>query len=305
MNSWNLLEPNHPLACCDAEQLNYPFYFSEKVDGIRGVFLGGKVRSKTMKLLPNVRLQEYFSPLLTWLECNNFVLDGEIIGNTFQETVSVCMSKDKEIPDHFKVLGMAILTRNQWDRETPWIFEKHNRQHLTPPTHCKFEMIHQIKINTKQIFDLFHDIAKEKSWEGYVIRYPNSMYKHGRAGKYDGFYKFKFMKEYSGKIIGVNPLEINSSSALRTKDVFNRLETIHTKDDKVKVPTMGSLLVKLTDGVTCKIGTWRGLTEEERISLWQKREELIGTPIDFLGQAVGIKDKPRIPHEVRIRWEEK
>ena len=73
----------------------WPRLVSRKLDGIRATVQGGRLRSRTLKDIPNVQVQEMFKGLPDGL-------DGELIygpanaPDVFNKTTSIVMSRDKD-----------------------------------------------------------------------------------------------------------------------------------------------------------------------------------------------------------------
>ena len=71
-------------------------------------------------------------------------------------------------------------------------------------------------------------------------------------------------------------------------------ERSNHKDNKVVENLLGTLIVKdIKTGIEFNVGS--GFTEEQRIQLWDIKEDLIGSVIKYKYFAIGVKDKPRFP----------
>jgi DNA ligase-1 len=104
---------------------------------------------------------------------------------------------------------------------------------------------------------LIKDFVEPEKWEGLILR-KNSSYKPGRS---TDLIKFKLFKDAEYIVIDVDITE----KPMLVNGVM--------KDTKC----VGSLVIKLENGNTCKVGT--GLSDEQRLDWYNNPNEIIGKQI--------------------------
>lgn len=89
----------------------------------------------------------------------------------------------------------------------------------------------------------------------------------------------------------------NANEAKR--DATGKLKRSSAKGGKSGKGTLGKFLAHDVNGrfpgVTLKIGTGEGLTDELRALVWAHRRSYIGRLVKYRYQEIGTKDAPRIP----------
>ena len=155
------------------------YIIQPKYDGIRAMTSGGKLYSRTGKLIPNKYLQEKFS-------CLEDGWDGELYthGVDFNTIQSQVMSEDGEPSDIEYVVFDSLLY-------TELNYQIYGSINTAPPT---LEYLNQ----TLQI-------ALDEGYEGIMFRNLDCEYKHGRSSKTKlELVKIKAFKDTEGICLGIN-----------------------------------------------------------------------------------------------------
>ena len=156
----------------DLSSVKYPVYASYKLDGIRAIIHQGVAYSRSLKPIPNKRIQEWAMQNKESLEG----LDGEfIVGepNTeevFRETTSFVMSHDKV--GEFSFYVFDILPEYP---EQPYNARKGTLEGLSLPENTK--VLQQTLIASKDDLEAFRSNAVEQGYEGAMIKAPEGKYK--------------------------------------------------------------------------------------------------------------------------------
>ncbi|MGH7745791.1 MAG: ATP-dependent DNA ligase [Candidatus Dormibacteria bacterium] len=269
------------------EQVNFPVYASSKLDGIRGIALGGVLWSRSGKPIPNKYVQ-------TWAKANANLLeglDGELIvgkpwaKDVYRATNSAVMSHDGEPSFEFYVFDHVL---NNNATYTTRIKELGARK--MPP---KVVVLNNRYISSQEELDEFENACLDQGYEGLILRDPNGPYKNGRSTTKQGWMlKLKRFSDDEATIIGSEELMSNQNTA--NKDAFGRTERSSHLANMVPAGLLGALVV-----VDCKtkvefnIGT--GFDAETRERLWKQRDALVGKLVRYRHFRVGVKDKPRFP----------
>lgn len=293
----------------DLDSLTYPMFASAKLDGVRCIIKEGEIVSRTLKPIRNKNVKAMLQMLADQNKNDGWVFDGELYSHmvSFQEIVGCVMSHDKPLPPGLFYAVIDMMRLDEWNEETSSSFSVHYKDmhiiaHAGTAPHIrriKQTLVHDAD-EARHAFDVFLGY----SYEGLMLRCPTRGYKHGRTTlKENWLFKFKNWLDYDGEIIEVIEKKAMKEGIERKKDAMGHLEHSHKKDDYEQVGTMGALRVRLDAGREVKIGTWKGLTDETRQSLWDDRENIVGRWVRFKGQAAGIKDLPRIPCNLEFRDE--
>ena len=269
----------------DLDKLIYPVYVSPKYDGIRTIIKDNCLFSRNGKPIPNKHTQSLFK------DYNGF--DGELIvgdvtdTNVFQITTSGVMSVEGTpdvylyIFDKWDAEG-GIVSRYE-DLKKCYDYENSYNTILVPQT---------LVNNEKELLDA-ETFILSLGYEGIIIRNPDAKYKYGRSTlKESALLKLKRFSDSEAEILGVEPLLRNHNEKII--NILGYSERSNHKDNKVVDNLLGTLIVKDSKtGIEFNVGS--GFTEEQRIQLWNIKEDLIGSVIKYKYFAIGIKDKPRFP----------
>lgn len=280
----------------DMEKLEYPLLASPKLDGIRCLIRDDQPVSRSLKPIPNHYIQDelaFYPPF-----------DGELLVG------------DPLDPAAFNKSTSGIMSHGGNPDFTFWVFdwiepetvhlpfedrlkaakdmlrahgEKYYRAEIVP--HTKVE-------NAEELAELeAHYVAL--GYEGVMVRTPWGSYKYGRSTERQGLLgKVKRFADTEGTIVGFEELMHNENEAEINELGYQ--ERSHAQAGQVPGNTLGSLEVSHPDWEeTFGIGT--GFTADERLTLWQNRDNLIGQKVKFKHQPSGAKDKPRFPVYLGLR----
>jgi DNA ligase-1 len=277
-----MMKPMLAALCEDITKLRYPVIASPKLDGIRALVLSGQLVSRTLKPIPNKHVQKLFAGLPEGT-------DGELImgaanDDPYRRTVSAVMSEDGEpdvtyfVFDNFLVKGGFV----DRFRKVQFLDEQKNVE----------VVLHQPVDNVDELSD-FESKCIEMGFEGAMIRDPNGPYKFGRSTAKEGYLlKLKRYRDSDAKIIGTYELMHNGNEA--TTNALGRTERSSHQENKTGLNALGGFELRdIHTGVEFRCGT--GLTQNDRETLWDTREELIGKIIKYKFFPTGSKDKPRHP----------
>lgn len=290
----------------DVKNIQFPVYASPKLDGVRGLIDEGselaRVRSRALKLIPNVKVQDLLSLVPAGF-------DGELIAgdptakDAYRKTVSMVMSDDKPVDGlafHvFDIQADGPYTKRLVQLQS--YFYDHFGAHLTfvPQT---------LVYNIADLLALEEEYLT-LGYEGLILRTPNSPYKHGRSTLKDGYLlKMKRFADGEATILGVTELMHNDNDA-KTNELGHTSRS-HQKAGMRPSGTMGTLVVKdNVTGINFEIGTGFdaierkrfmpevltiiGETEGDKKPIYQTSLE--GAMVKYRHFLVGAKDKPRHP----------
>lgn len=267
-----------------------PKLASPKIDGIRAIVKNGIFRSKSMKPLPNERLQRLCSPALEGF-------DGELyIGNpwapdVFNRTVSCLMSKNKAITGiHYKVF-------DYWNQPTMQFIDRYYKL-LTQPPSTFHSFTHQQPINSLADIEQWIQVWTQSGYEGLVLKDPKGLYKYGRStDKEQLAVKYKEHTYSEAIIVGFIEGTTNNNEAV----IDNRGLTTRSRRSSNIIPTntLGSLIVRdLKSGIVFNISS--GLTDKEKSSFWENKAQIYHKRITYKSMGCGVKCKPRQPVFLRL-----
>lgn len=272
----------------------FPYYLSEKLDGIRCIVFGGVAYSRSLKLIPNLSIQAYVQLHADVL--NGF--DGELIVG------------DKNAPDVFNQSTSGVMRIEGEPDFTFWVFDRYDpsgcaytsRTGKIPselPDRVKF--LPQFYVTKQDEVDQWEANFLKQGAEGVMLRDPHSLYKCGRSGtKNPELQKVKRFVDNEFEIIGWEPKYTNTNEA-KTNEL-GRTARSTAKDGMVALDTMGSLILCTSKGDTFSCGS--GMTEAIREDLWERRETLMGqlAKVKYFDIGTGYS-VPRFPIFLGLRDE--
>lgn len=277
------------------ELLNYPFYASTKIDGVRCLIKDGVALSSTLKPFPNTALQLKVADQAEGLEG----FDGELsLGEPNRQNLCRITSGASQRRDH-PADDFRLHVFDLHDREEGWHtrFTQAERQlKAFKPSLAKLHP-HAL-ITSPQQLEAFEAAALAEGYEGVMLRWPDSPYKHGRATeKQQWLLKLKRFSDAEAVVIGVEELLHNDNVA--TKDNLGRTKRSAHKENKRAGGVLGALICRTPQGIEFRIGT--GFTATEKMILWAQREAVIGRTVKYRFFAHGVKEAPRHPVFVMFR----
>jgi len=285
-----------PMRACkidDYNKLKFPLAVTPKLDGIRSAFTDNLVKSKTLKLIPNMHVRNTLEPLLKGLdldgELRTFNADGS--ARTFNEVQSDIMSRDGEPNFQYWVFDYMI------DLKMPYIKRCEELGRLALPPQCR-KVLPVIVHNLAEL-EALREVWLKQGLEGAMLRTLNSPYKCGKSTfKEQYLLKDKPVEDSECVVIGFEEQLENTNEKVEGEDGHSKRSS--HKDGMVPAGTLGKFLVQEIgdtpwNGKTFAIGTGDGLDHVFRQKIWDNQEEYLGKIITYKYQKIGTKDLPRQP----------
>ena len=298
------------------EGIRFPLYASYKLDGYRCIVYQGVAWTRAGKLHQCAAVQKMAEQVWKilvekgWSE--NWALDGELMipGQDFNKAGGLLRRFDYVGPFEYVVydvagtgvnfrtrLEIALWQGREWLKDSGWS--------------VKF-LRHWWIEDVDTLLKLEAD-ALASGYEGLCTRAPYGMYKSGRGTMTDQcLLKMKRWHTAEAKVLGVSPRMENLEEG--TTNAWGLTERGKKKDFLQETNVLGSLdVVGLNGkwkGSRFSIGTFLGLTDEDKKDYWREREDLIGQVVTykFLPIGDGENTRPRHPVFLGFRpdwdWEE-
>jgi len=293
----------------DLTKIKYPILASTKLDGIRCIFMDGKMLSRSLKPIPNKQLQAKFKTLADYSKEYNIILDGELYGEgmTFQEITHFVMTQDLDDPKNIKKVGHPETVPDKlkfycFDCVDKLDFNMEFINRLQEVEEMSYyddivEVVEQEAVHSKEaVLKYFEDVL-ERGYEGLILKSYECPYKRGRCTFREGFmFKVKPYQTFDAPIIGIEERYMNTSESYINE--LGKQQKHNLKEAMKPTGIAGSLIVDY-NGETQKIA----LTGDEhfRREIWVNRNNYIGKWIEYKGMLVGSKDRVRHPTFVRFR----
>jgi DNA ligase-1 len=272
----------------DLRLVRFPMNASAKLDGVRCLAINGQPMSRSMKIIPNRSIQQWFAANAKLLEG----MDGELIVGSPTH------------PDVYRTTTSGVMTEAFAPDFTYFVFDKfdvpgpyHQRVARLPqenlPARLRY-LEHEVIHSLDELAD-FETRMLDLGYEGAMLRGPKSPYKHGRSTANEGFLlKVKRFEDAEAEVIGFDEEMANNNTA-RTSETGRTVRSSH-QANKVGKGTLGAWVVKGVTAfpdVTFRIGT--GMDDAMRASAWNHRDTLLGKIIKYTYFNIGVKDSPRHP----------
>ena len=271
-------------SAANLETLKFPVWASPKLDGIRGTVENGVAVSRNRKEFPNVELQEVFGSALVNSIDGEFIAGNPTDPGVFQTTMSVVMSESNSIKN------LKFHAFDYIDDTEPFETRLTRLKRLLKG-HPRFVVVEQRLVNDIIELMAFEQEMVDLGYEGIMLRYPGTFYKHGRSTEKEGILlKVKRFEHNEAKVIGTTEMMHNANVAVKSKNGV--MERSSKKSGMVGKGIMGALKVIGINGdfkdVEFEIGT--GFTMDQRKEEWKN-----GEIVRYKHQPSGAKDKPRFP----------
>lgn len=272
----------------DVDSLPYPLYASPKIDGFRALVVGGKLYSRTLKLIPNTFTQQCFAGLPEGLDGELAV--GDICDpNLMQHCMSGLMSYE----------GTPIVSFNIFDTFSNPSYPYWRRLELIQAWQKRcgitgLEIVEQTLVHTPEVLREYEAHQLRRGFEGVILRTPTSKYKFGRSTLREAYLlKLKRYTDGEAIVVGFEELEHNLND--QDRDERGYAKRSHHQSGKVPGGVLGALLCRdLETGQDVRLGT--GFTAAERATIWASRSSYLGLCVTYKHFAVtGVKDGRRQP----------
>ena len=275
-----------------------PTLATPKIDGIRALVVGGRLVSRTLKLIPNTFVRETLESLLPE------GADGELrYGDTFQSSTSATMTADfkpsRKQPNVFTYFWFDYVKDSPTDtyqsrmQDIQNFMTEHSERikEVTKSTGIRIVPLYPIVITTVAELHDYETKVLDEGYEGVMLRKPNGPYKYGRSTLREGILlKLKRFSDAEAVVIGVEELMHNHNEAF--EDALGHAKRSSHKKNKVAAGVLGALICH-DHGVRFKVGS--GFTGEQREQMWQHTASLIGKTCKYKFLQMGVKKAPRHP----------
>jgi DNA ligase-1 len=285
----NGFRPNLAATLTKPELIKFPVWVSPKIDGIRSVVFGGVAYSRSLKPIPNKKVQAFFDRHADVLDG----LDGELVvgdktdANCMQNSMAV-MRKDGEPSFCFYVFDVYDPRAEYEERLT--IIETAMQHFMTDDP--RINLVSQHLANNADDLATLEAQFLERGYEGLMIRDPQGHYKCGRSTEREGgLVKVKRFTDAEAEVIGFEE-EMKNENTSKTNALGNT-ERSSVASGLVGKGMLGALRCRSAEGIEFNIGT--GFTADLRRTLWNDRESLTGQFAKFKSFDHGVKDAPRHP----------
>jgi DNA ligase-1 len=276
------------------EPLDFPVLASPKIDGIRCLIVEGMAMTRSMKLVPNLHIQNVLGSKIF----NG--LDGElVVGNAFgadvmTRTSSGVMKIEGEPDFTFCVFddfsrGDSFFHRLEGANTRVAAVVNSMEMHGYPIKTVPHEWIHR-----QEDLEEFEAKCLAAGYEGIMIRDPAAKYKYGRSTAKDGaLLKVKRFVDSEAVITGYEEEMHNGNEA--TVNELGRTERSTAQAGLTGKGRLGVLLGKdLKTGATVRCGS--GFTAKERQEMWDLRHLLPGMLFTYkFFPTAGFDESPRHP----------
>jgi DNA ligase-1 len=276
--------------CECPEGLRFPILATPKLDGIRCLKIDGQAVTRSFKLISNRYARE-------WIEANlPDGVDGELMlrGGTFSQTTSAIGSRDGEPDFVFHVFDYV----NE-DTQVPYACRVRELERL--PQWERVAKVMPVEIRNADELAAYEEKCLAEGYEGVMVRDPAGPYKCGRSTEGEGWLlKIKRFADAEAEVL--EPYEGMSNQNEAERDAFGRTKRSLAKAGMVGRGELGGFIVRALDtGVEFRLGYNHVLGGIDRVSLWLKKDTLVGRMVKFRHQPSGAKEAPRFPKFMGFR----
>lgn len=285
----------------DLDALPYPLFGSPKLDGIRCLVKDGVPLSRKLLPIPNRFVQAWARENAEALEG----FDGELVvgpwhaPDLLRRTMSAVSSHDGEPNFELVVFDLWNRPENSFDcRRVEYYSRILERQEGDEPPRCAG--MKQTLLATPGAVREYEARAISEGYEGVILRRPDALYKYGRSTLKEGaLLKLKQFEDIEVTVFQIVEAVRNDNEA--TTDELGHTKRSHSKEGRTEGKGyVGAMWVRMEDGREFKVGTFRGLTIEDKTEIFENQEKYLGRTAKVKVMVYGEKDVPR--HGVFLDW---
>ena len=273
--------------CEDVTKLKFPVMVSIKLDGVRCLKIDGVLMSRTLKPIPNHKVQELFRYVPEGSD-GELIIGDPTAKDAYRRTVSAVMGDGNDIA------GLNYFIFDDFTYDHPFV-NRYNHL-LTVVRRGQAKVLPHKICNTVEELNEYEEALVAEGHEGVMVRSLDGPYKQGRSTAKEGYLlKIKRFEDAEAEIIGYEERMHNGNEAVT--NALGRTERSSHQENLTGRGDLGALIVRGINGtykgVEFKIGT--GFNDEERIHIWQHTPLLLGRVVKYKFFPLGSKDKPRFP----------
>jgi len=279
------------------EDLDYTnIYESRKRDGVRVEISNKQLLNRSLKVLRNVKIQEFFKEVYEDLP-NDVILDAEVYSNTLpcREIAGICNSDEHDVPADLKLYIFGMFHETMEFDERLFRLKEIESKYLKGD---RYKIINQNKVHSAQEAMELYDKYISEGFEGAVLMVGNKTYKEGRVTikQHIGF-KIKPHKETDLPIIGVTErfLNLNESQTNELGRSYKR----NTVDAKEGTGIAATFICEMPNGETTRVSI--NGNESYRRDIWKNKNDYIGKYAVVKSMAYGEKTRLRHPRLLSIK----
>lgn len=287
------------LASVYADTVTQPAFsfVSEKLDGVRCIFIDGVAYSRRLIPFPNIFLQKAAQdyPLLDRMDCEIIVgnkYDKDVLQKSVGFSMGFCTSK--EVDYNFTIYVFDIVNGDKFSQRVERLKELFsNKQHGLP---LFAEYVEHLIVSPAELAETSTECYAEdivnNGGEGVMINDGDALYHYGRnTTKYSPpLQKLKKFKDLDATVIGFEQLFSNRNQPRSDNLGYTLRSTMKSGMEPMNM--LGSIRVEAY-GSEFSVGS--GWTNEERKKLWNDRENLVGRVAKVKYFTLGKNGTPRFP----------
>jgi len=256
---------------------------SRKMDGERCdvIKLNREIKAYSKKGKEILTLNNLIKEVdILYKDYDNFVLDSEVciidengIEN-FKAINKQIRRKDHTIKNP-KLKIIDYLTYNEFIKGVSnKTFEEYYPEMLKLPQNNKVEVLEQIPVTSPEQLEQMNEEAKEKGWEGWILRNAEAKYK---AKRHRDILKLKQFYDAEFTIIDTFEGEKNFTGMLGGIIVEGKLNSEGDLEPAFKKFFGNDFKPGMNIKIKCEVGS--GFKEDERIEYWKNKNKLIGKTV--------------------------
>ena len=277
--------------CEDVSKLKFPVLASIKLDGVRCIKIGRRLFSRTLKEIPNERVQQLFANVPDGSD-GELILGDPTASDAYRRTVSAVMG------DGNPTEGLQYFIFDNFLYEHAFVNRLNHLMttNLGDLVHRSAQVLPHKLCRTAEELNTFEEEMVAAGHEGVMVRSLGGPYKQGRSTAKEGYLlKIKRFEDAEAEIVGFEERMHNGNEEF-TNELGRTARSSH-QENLVGRGDLGALVVQGINGtykgVKFNIGT--GFNDVERADLWKCRAALLGRIIKYKYFPLGSKDRPRFP----------
>lgn len=285
---------HRPMLACPLEldRLRFPAWGSPKLDGIRATHQLATLRSRTLNVLPNRRMQREYGNVVFADFDGEMIYDDPTHPNAYQRTYSVVMSPTPDLPVDYYLFDLLNQGSASFEQRYDVLQRRAELAQTVMPG--RVHLVEQRVLRNVDDVLAYDSECLDLGYEGLILRDPTKPYIHSRGSMVgQHLMKLKHWEDSEAVIIGFEELQRNLNPAELDERGLTKRST--RKENKVPGGMLGKFIVRDLK-TNLEFGLSGRISRQQRVEWWAIREQLIGRIVTYKHFAItGVRIKPRQP----------
>lgn len=279
----------------DYSKARFPLAGFRKVDGVRASHFVSYFHGRSMDPFKNTALNAKFSSGDYAGGDGELTIDGRLTGSDLCSLTTGLVNRATLKKGETELPSNAVWNLFDWVSPDTIALPYGRRHEIAKERAQGLASVHVLD------YVIIEDATQADDWfgqcldddcEGAIYRELNALHKSGRASKKDNdFWRAKPTSDKDAVVIYVYEAEENLNEA-KTNSLGRTERSSHQENKVGKGMAGGFVSLDVTSGKEIRVPVGK-MKHDERIWVWEHRDEVVGRAFKYRSLDTGVKDQPR------------